>query len=159
MKAKVSFLVRLMAVSAILFVTSTLVFADGDITETYLSGSTNSAAGGYVVQTSGDMFYYNGNEYEVYTVSYDNPEMDMKIAVNDKGLCHSYVAYSDKYMFFYYCTKDGFGVRKVLFSNPDEHNNFDPVAYQKQTILRDKRKLDKKEAIGLIVCFVPDLRK
>jgi len=159
MKAKVSLLAKSMAVLAMLFLSSTLVFADGDITEVFLSGSSNSAAGNYVVQTTGDIFHFNGKEYEVYKVYYDNPDMNMKVAVLEEGKCRSYVAYSDKYMLFYQCSKDGFGVRKVMFNNPDEHNSFDPQAFQEQTILCKGRKIDRKDAVGLIACYVPNLRK
>jgi len=147
MKAKVSFLVKSMAVVAMLFVTSTLVFADGEITEVFLTGTSNSAAGNFVVQTTDDVFYYNGKEYDVYKVYYDNPEMNMKVAVNEEGKCRSYVAYTKDYMFFYNCTKNGFGVRKVMFSNPYEHKDFDHNAYQEQTVLSKERKMERKEAV------------
>lgn len=160
MKAKVSFLAKFMAVAAMLFVTSTLVFADGEITEVFLTGtSSNTAAGNFVVQTTDDIFYYNGDEYNVYKVYYDNPDMNMKVAVFEEGKCRSYIAYTKDYMFFYNCTKNGFGVRKVMFSNPDEHSQFDPEAYQEQTILSKERKMERKDAVGLIACYVPDLRK
>jgi len=133
-------------------------FADGETTEVFLTGTTNTAAGDYVVQTTNDMFHYQGQAYEVFRVYYDDPDMNMKIAVNTDGKCTSFVAFNGEFMFFYNCNKHGFGVRKVLFSNPWAKQEFDAQQFHDQTILMKKRSVEKKQAVGLIAAYVPQLK-
>ncbi len=59
---------------------------------------------------------------------------------------------------FYDCTRNGFGVRKVMFSNPQAHEAFDHEKFQDQTVLSSKRKIDKKQAVELIACFLPGMQ-
>jgi len=141
-----------------LCVFSTFAFADGETTEVFLTGSSNSAAGDFVVQTTSDMFHFQGREYEVYRVYYDDPDMNMKIAVNTEGKCTSFVAFTTEYMFFYNCNKHGFGVRKVMFSNPWVKDAFDAQQFHDQTVLMKERKVEKKLAVGLIASYVPQLK-
>ena len=115
---KVSLFKRAMASVVILCASVSFAVADGETTEVFLTGTTNTAAGDFVVQTTNDMFHYQGRAYEVFRVYYDDPDMNMKIAVNTEGKCTSFVAFNGEFMFFYNCNKHGFGVRKVLFSNP-----------------------------------------
>lgn len=158
MKTKVSLLRRAMALVVALLVSATFAFADGETTEVFLTGTTNSAAGDFVVQTTNDMFHYQGREYEVYRVYYDNPDMNMKIAVNNAGKCTSFVAYNGEFMFFYNCNKNGFGVRKVMFSNPWVKNDFNAQHYHDQSVLMKERKVEKKQAVGLIAAYVPQMK-
>ena len=155
---KVSLFKRLMTVVVALCVSATFVFADGETTEVFLTGSSNSAAGDYVVQTTNDMFHFQGREYEVFRVYYDDPDMNMKIAVNIEGACTSFVAFNGEFMFFYNCNKYGFGVRKVMFSNPWAKDAFDAKQFHDQTVLMKKRKVEKKQAVGLIAAYVPQLK-
>jgi hypothetical protein len=155
---KVSLLRRLATMVVALCAITTFAFADGEITEVYLTGTSNSPAGDFVVQTTSDMFHYNGREYEVFRVYYDDPAMNMKIAVNNEGQCTSFVAFNGEFMFFYNCNKHGFGVRKVMFSNPWAKDAFDHLQYHDQTVLMKKKKVEKKEAVGLIAAYVPQLK-
>ncbi len=155
---KVSLLRRLMTMVIALCLFSAFAFADGETTEVYLTGSSNSAAGDYVVQTTSDMFHFQGKEYEVYRVYYDDPDMNMKIAVNTEGKCTSFVAFTTEYMFFYNCNKHGFGVRKVMFSNPWAKDAFDAQQFHDQTVLMKEHKIEKKQAVGLIASYVPQLK-
>jgi hypothetical protein len=158
MNRKVSLFKGLMTTLIALFVTTAFAFADGETTEVFLTGSSNSAAGDFVVQTTSDQFHYQGNKYEVFRVYYDNPEMNMKIAVNTDGNCRSFVAYNGEFMFFYDCNKHGFGVRKVMFSNPWTKDDFDARHFHDQTVLLKERKIEKKQAVGLIAAYVPQLK-
>ena len=155
---KVSLIRKLTAMVVTLCVFSAFAFADGETTEVYLTGTSNSSAGDFVVQTTTDMFHYMGREYEVFRVYYDDPSMNMKIAVNSEGQCTSFVAFNGEFMFFYNCNKHGFGVRKVMFSNPWAKDVFDPQQYHDQTVLLKDRKVDKKNAVGLIAAYVPQLK-
>ncbi len=159
MKTKVGIINRLTAMAVGLFVFTMFAFADGETTEVFLTGSSNSSAGDFVVQTTNDLFHYQGKEYEVYRVYYDDPNMNMKIAVNTTdGMCKSFVAYNGEFMFFYNCNKHGFGVRKVMFSNPWVKDGFDAQQFHDQTVLMKDRKVEKKEAVGLIAAYVPQLK-
>jgi hypothetical protein len=141
-----------------LVMTTTVAFADGEATDVLMTGRSNTFAGDFVIHTTSDVFHYQGMEYEVYKVYYDDPSMNLKIAVNKEGKCKSFVAYTTDYLMFYNCTKDGFGVRKVMFTSPDAKDTFDPEAYKDQMILSKKRKIEKKRAIGLIAAFLPGMK-
>jgi len=158
MKTKVSLFKRLMTSVIALFVFSMFLFADGETTEVFLTGTSNSSAGEFVVQTTNDLFYFQGKEYDVYQVYYDDPGMNMKIAVNNEGRCTSFVAFNGEFMFFYNCNKHGFGVRKVLFSNPWANDQFSAKQFHDQTVLLKKRRIEKKQAVGLIAAYVPQLK-
>ena len=159
MKTKIGIFNRLAAMAAGLFVFTMFAFADGEKTEVFLTGTSNSSAGDFVVQTTNDLFHYQGKEYEVYRVYYADPSMNMKIAVNTtNGKCKSFVAYNGEFMLFYNCNKHGFGVRKVMFSNPWVKDSFDEQQFQNQTVLLKDRKVEKKEAVGLIANYVPQLK-
>ena len=158
MKTKVSFFLKAMASVFALLVVSTFAFADGESTEVFLTGSTNTPAGDYVVQTTSDLFHFQGREYEVFKVYYDDPEMNMRIAVNSEGKCTSFVAYTNEYIFFYNCNKHGFGVRKVMFSNPFTKDEFSPDEFYEQTVLLNQRKIEKKQAVGLIASYLPRMK-
>ncbi len=155
MMKQVSLLKRLMAFTAMWCLPFSLAWADGEITEVYLSGSTNTPAGDYVVQTTEDMFHFQGRTYEVFKVYYDDPEMNMKIAVNNEGRCTSFVAYNGEFMLFYNCNKYGFGVRKVMFSNPWAKDAFSSQQFHDQSILMKEKRVEKKQAVGLIAAYVP----
>jgi hypothetical protein len=156
---KVSLFWRLATIVVALCVTTSFALADGEITEVYLTGTSTSLAGDFVVQTTSDLFHFQGREYEVFRVYYDDPAMNMNIAVNNEGKCTSFVAFNGEFMFFYNCNKHGFGVRKVLFSNPWAKDVFDPQQYHDQTVLMKDKKVEKKQAVGLIAAYVPQLKR
>ncbi len=158
MKTKVGLFNRLTATAVALFVLTVCAFADGETTEVFFSGTSNSSAGDFVVQTTNDMFQFQGRDYEVYRVYYDDPEMNMKIAVNMEGKCTSFVAFNGEFMFFYNCNKHGFGVRKVMFSNPWVKDGFDAQQFHDQSVLMKERKVEKKAAVGLIASYVPQMK-
>lgn len=158
MKTKLRFFSRMITMAVALVMTTAVVFADGEITDLFTTGTSNSPAGDFVVRTTSDVFHFQGDEYEVYKVYYDDPSMNMKIAVNADGKCKSFIAYTTDYTLFYNCNRDGFGVRKIMFSNPDAHKKFDVEAYRQQTVLRKQRKIEKKEAIEMIAAFLPGMQ-
>lgn len=155
MKTKVSFISRMVTMTMALFMTASMAFADGDITDVYTTGTSNSPAGDFVVQTTGDLFHFQGETYNVYKVYYDDPSMNLKIAVNTDGKCKSFVAYNDEYTIFYKCNRNGFGVRKVMFANTHVKDRFDAEEFHQQTILKKKKRIEKKEAVELIAAFLP----
>ncbi|MEX0988552.1 MAG: hypothetical protein WD052_13825 [Bacteroidales bacterium] len=157
MKTKVSFISGLLTIALALVMTTSVVFAEGEITDVYTTGTSFSSAGDFVVRTTNDVYHFQGNVYEVFKVYYDDPSKNFNIAVNLDGKCKSFIAYNREFTIFYDCTKQGFGARKIMFSNPDTQYRFDPVEYSEQTVLSDKRKIDKKTAINLIAGFLPEM--
>ena len=158
MKTTVNYLKRFAAVTLALLFVSTAVFADGEASEIYMSGTTNTAAGDFVVTGTDDVYHFQGEEYSVYNVYYDNPKHNMKIAVLNEGNCKSYIAYTNNYWFRYNCTKDGFGVRKAMFNSPVIRDGFSADEYQNQSILVKTRKIEKDQAVGLIAAYLPKLQ-
>jgi hypothetical protein len=61
-------------------------------------------------------------------------------------------------MLFYNCNKHGFGVRKVLFSNPWAKDKFDAREFHDQTVMLKDKSVEKKQAVGLIAAYVPQLQ-
>ena len=158
MKTTVNYLKRFAAVTLALLFVSTAVFADGEASEIYMSGTTNTAAGDFVVTGTDDVYHFQGEEYSVYNVYYDNPKHNMKIAVLNEGNCKSYIAYTNNYWFRYNCTKDGFGVRKAMFNSPVIRDGFSADEYQNQSVLVKTRKIEKDQAVGLIAAYLPKLQ-
>lgn len=139
------------------FVSATL-FAEGEANEVYLSGKSLTNAGDFVVTASEEVYHFQGNEYQVYDVYYDNPMHNMKIAVLEEGPCRSYIAYTDNYWFRYGCTKDGFGIRQALFNSAAVRDGFDAEEYHDQTVMLKKRRIERDEAVGLIAAYMPRLQ-
>ena len=140
MKSKVNFLKRLAVSALALLFVSTAMFADGEINEVYLTGATNTAAGDYVVTGTNDVYHFQGQEFTVYNVYYDNPAHNMKIAVLDAADCNTFLAYDGQFWFRYNCTRDGFGVRKAMFNSPAIRDGFNADEYQNQSILVKTRR-------------------
>ena len=144
---------KLSVVLGILLISAMSLFADGSGTKILSSGSTTEH-GDYVVTNTETVYHYQGKEYEVYKVMYDDPTANLNIAVNGK----EYIAYNDDVIFFYECTKKGFGVRKVLFNNPTARDKYDAKKFSMQTILCKEKKINDEKAIGIIAAFVPKLK-
>lgn len=158
MKTKTRVLKRIAAVTLSLMFVSTAVFADGEANEVYLSGTSNTGAGDFVVTGTDDVYHFQGEEFKVYNVYYDNPNHNMKIAVLDDEKCRTYIAYTDNYWFRYNCTKHGFGVRKVFFNSPAVRDGFDSREFHDQSVLVRSRKIEKDQAVGLIAAYLPKLQ-
>jgi len=158
MKSKLNFLKKFAAAAvAFLFVTSAL-FADGETSEVYLSGSTNTAAGDFVVTGTDAVYHFQGQEFAVYNVYYDNPSHNMKIAVATNGTCKAFIAYTDGFWFMYNCTREGFGVRKAMFNSPAIRDGFNAREYSNQSVLVKTRKIEQEQAVGLIAAYLPKLQ-
>jgi hypothetical protein len=158
MKTKTRVLRRIAAITLSLMFVSTALFADGEANEVFLSGKTSTAAGDYVVTSTDDVYHFQGEEYKVYNVYYDNPTHNMKIAVLEEGDGKSFLAYTGEFWFRYNSTKEGFGVRKVMFNSPTVKDGFDASEYRDQSILVKERKIEKDQAIGLIAAYLPKLQ-
>ena len=158
MKTKAKVLKRIAALTLSLMFVSATAFADGGANEVFLSGSTNTAAGDYVVTGSDEVYHFQGEEFKVYNVYYDNPSHNMKIAVVENTNCKTFLAYDGQFWFRYNCTKDGFGVRKAMFNSADIRDNFDANEYRDQSVLVKTRKIEKDQAVGLIAAYLPKLQ-
>jgi hypothetical protein len=158
MKTKIGFMTGVLAIAMALILTTGVVYADGGSTDVYAKGSTYTPAGDYVVQSTNDVYHFQGEVYEVYKVYYDDPAMNMNIAVNTGEKCKSFIVYTSDYTVFYNCGKNGFGVRKIMFASPEAQKRFDCVEFQKQTVLRKQNKIEKKDAVSIIAAFLPGMQ-
>lgn len=157
MKTKANLLKRIATISLSLLFVSTALFAEG-ANEVFLSGSSNTAAGDFVVAGTDDVYHYQGDEYKVYNVYYDNPQHNMKIAVLEEENCKTFLAYTNNYWFRYNCTRDGFGVRKSMFKSPTIRDEFNAREYRDQSVLVKTRRIEKDQAVGLIAAYLPKLQ-
>jgi hypothetical protein len=151
-------LIRRLSVAALSLLFAATAPCAGGASEIYLSGSSKSSAGDYVVTGSDEVYHFQGKEYTVYNVYYDNPKHNMKIAVLEEGPCRTYIAYTKDFWLMYSCTWDGFGVRKAMFSSPSVRDTFDAHEFHDQTILVRERKIERDHAVGLIAAYMPMLQ-
>jgi len=131
---------------------SIMCFADGEPEAIFLSGHTINH-GDYVIIDTEQVYHFQGLEYDVFNVMYDDVKVNMKIAVNGE----KYIAYNDEFTAFYECTKHGFGVRKILFSSPIARDKYDAKEFRQQTILGTKN-IDPCVALKLIAVYLPQMR-
>ena len=148
-----------MMLIASLMAVSPLLFADGNTAAVYLTGTTGSPAGDYVVLNTEEVYYFNGNTYDVYLVQYENLNDDLKIAVHTGNDCNSFIASNGQFTFFYSCDENGFGIRKVMFCHPQVQESFSPEQFRCQSVLCKKRRIERPIAVETLACFVPQLYK
>jgi len=115
-------------------------------------GSTNNED--YVIVQTETIYHFMGKEYKVYSVMYDDPMLNIKVGIKD----NEYIAYTDDFIFFYACDKNGFGVRRALFKNTTARDKFDGNLFREQTILCANKKIDDTTALKLIAAYVPNLK-
>jgi hypothetical protein len=159
MKTFTNRLGRTMMLIASLMAVSPQLFADGSTAAVYLTGTTESPAGDYVVLNTEELYYYNGNTYDVYLVQYENLNSDLKIAVHTGKECNSFIATNGKFTFFYSCDENGFGIRRVMFNNPLVKESFSPEQFHCQSVICKKRRINRPTAVETVACFVPQLYK
>lgn len=158
MKTTVRIFTKLTALAVLLMVTGISLQAEGDKDPVYAQGTTESPAGDYVVSATDEVYHFQGKEYEVFKVTYQDSYMDMKIAVNTEDECKSYIAYTDNYTVFYTCDEEGFGVRKIFFTNDEAREGFDYKKYHDQVVLKKRHHIFKKKAIELIASNLPSMQ-
>jgi hypothetical protein len=158
MKTRIKLFRKAAAVVFSLLFVSTALFADGNANEVYMSGKTATVAGDFVITGTNDVYHFQGIKYNVYNVYYDNPVHNMKIAVKPGSDGSSFLAYNGKFWFRYDVTREGFGVRKSMFTSPSVRDEFNAEEYHDQSILVKKRRIEKDQAIGLIAAYLPKLQ-
>jgi len=159
MKTRNLFAERILLIVMILALGANTIQAASDKPDAPIKGNSTPEAGEYEVRPSSELFFFQGEAYNVYKVFYDCPSMNMNIAVKEGKKCNSYIAYTGEYTIFYSCSKKGFGASKVMFAKPGAHLCFNPNIFQKQAVLSKKRHLDPEEAIKLIAASLPAMRQ
>jgi len=158
MKTRNQLFRKVATVTLSLMFVSAAVFADGTAREVYMSGKTGTSAGDFVVTGTDDVYHFQGVNYQVYNVYYDNPMHNMKIAVQPGSDGSSFLAYNGQFWFRYDVTKEGFGVRKSMFTSPTVRDEFNAEEYADQSILVKKRRIETDQAVGLIAAYLPKLQ-
>lgn len=128
-----------------------VLFADTG--EPRIANGITYSAGNYEIYFLEEIYYFNGNEYEVYSVKYDSSNVDFKIAVYKKN----FIAFNEDFTMFYKKDKNGFGIRKVWFTNPSAILKYDPRKYQRQTIIGSQF-VDLHTALKLIAVYLPQIK-
>ena len=136
--------------SLVMVLISVTMLADNGTTKVMEGKSKNNVE--YTVHLTEDVYYFQGNEYTVYNVDYTDSLKDVKIAVHD----NCYIVYNKDFTIFYGCDKNGFGVRRCLFTNPTSGKSLNAREYSRQTILVEKD-ITEYDALGLIAMFFPSL--
>lgn len=134
-------------------------YARTDNPDVYMTGKTVEAETNFIVVPSEEVFHFQGMEYEVYKVTYDNPALNCKIAVRQVDRRNVFVAYTNMYTIFYEAGSNGFGPRKILFANPDAQLSFNPNKYSDQQVLDRNRSVSRKRGIELIAGYLPAMRQ
>ncbi len=158
MKTKKGYISGVLVIATALVLTSGAIYAEGDIAEVYATGSTITSAGDFVVQSTDKFYHFQGEKYELYKVYYEDSAMNLSIAVNPGRKCKSFIAFANDYTAFYECDRNGFGIRKIIFTSQDAQKRFDTGEYQKQTVLSEQVKIDKKDAVTTIAEFLPKMQ-
>lgn len=81
--------------------------------ETIAEGKTCSALGDFKIETSEKSFVISGRELETYTISYDNSDIIVTLAIDKDPKCRKYYVLSDALSVQYVCSKKSFGVAKL----------------------------------------------
>lgn len=134
-------------------------YASKDNPDVYMTGKTVETETNFIVVPSEEVFHFQGQEYEVYKVTYDNPALNCKIAVRQVDRRNVFVAYTNTYTIFYEAGSNGFGPRRILFANPDAQLSFNPNKYSDQQVLDRNRHVSRKHGIELIAGYLPAMRQ
>ena len=153
-----NFKIKTFAVIFTLATSSHFAFAEDKDKNIYTQGISTEAAGDFIVEITDESFFFQDNAYEVYSVSYDNAELNTKIAVNIFSDSYTYIVIGEDYKLFYENSEEGFGVRRVKFANLDANERFDAMEFSEQSILSETRQRFKKKTIDLIISNLPDLK-
>lgn len=148
-----------MILLASLMAVSPLLLAGRNAAAVYLTGTTGSPAGEYVVLSTVEVYYYNGNTYDIYLVQYENLKSDVNIAVHMGDNYNSFIASNGQFTFFCGCDENGSGIRRVMFRNPEVQEFFSPEQFRCQSVLCKKRAVNRLMAVETVACFVPQLYK
>ena len=81
--------------------------------EVVAEGKTHSALGDYRIETSNDPVTIQGEEFNVFVITYKNSPLEVKVAVRNEGKCKKYIVLSDKLSVQYVCNANYFGVERL----------------------------------------------
>jgi hypothetical protein len=126
-------------------------------------GKTHSAMGDYRIETSDNTLTINGEEFKGFVISYQNSQLEVKVAIRDEGNCKKYFVLSDKLSVQYVCNANYFGVEKLDksfekdgYSTSDEYLNRSEYFHQKVLASGQGCEVDNT---ALIAAYFPMLLK
>jgi len=76
-------------------------------------GKTYSALGDYKIESLDQPVVLNGKELDAFTISYQNTEMKVTVAVEKTKKCKTYYVLSDNLSVQYVCNSNYFGVERL----------------------------------------------
>jgi hypothetical protein len=91
-----------------------LAFSTASFTrEVIAEGKTFSALGDYKIEIADDPITINGVEFKAFLISYQNSDLEVKVAVMKERKCKKYIVISDKLSIQYVCNANYFGVERL----------------------------------------------
>jgi hypothetical protein len=76
-------------------------------------GKTHSALGNYRIESLDQPVVLNGKELDAFTISYENTNMKVTVAVEKTRKCKTYYVLSDNLSVQYVCNSKYFGVQRL----------------------------------------------
>jgi len=126
-------------------------------------GKTHSALGDYKIESLDQPVVLNGKELDAFTISYQNTNMKVTVAVEKTRKCKNYFVLSEGLSVKYVCNTDYFGVERLGkelekegFSTSSE--DLDASQYYHQRVLTSGGN-SNLENTKMIACYFPFLLK
>lgn len=122
-------------------------------------GKSFTPLGSFKIETADEPVVINGVQLETYTISYENSDLTLTIAIENNKDCKRYITVSDKLSVQYVCYETHFGVEKLSngpsgFTTSDSEIN--RSAYFHQRVLTPGKN-DQVTCMKLIGAYFPEL--
>lgn len=123
-------------------------------------GKSFTPLGNFKIETADEPVVINGVQLETYTISYENSDLTLTIAIENNKDCKKYITVSDKLSVQYVCYETHFGVEKLSIGNPSGFTTSDSEmnrnAYFHQRVLTPGKN-DQVTCMKLIGAYFPEL--
>jgi hypothetical protein len=128
---------------------------------TVAEGETHSALGDYKIQVDDKTLTINGKEHIPYVISYENSDVEVRVAIEMDKKCKKYYVISDNLSVQYVCNRKYFGVEKLdKEMERDGYKTSDAalnrVEYFRQKVITTDTNM-RKDNTGLIAVYFPML--
>jgi hypothetical protein len=121
------------------------------------NGKTHTSLGDYKVEIADEWVTINNQQFRTYLISYENTPLEVKVVVVPGKKCKDFIVLSDKLSIKYVCSKEYFGVEKLLkpvngYTTSDKSLN--RTQYFHQRVLTNGGNTEEDNA-RLIAAFFP----
>lgn len=126
-------------------------------------GKTHSALGDYKIESLDQPVMLNGKELDAFTISYQNTNMEVTVAVEKTRKCKKYYVLCDNLSVQYVCNSNYFGVQRLDpelekegYSTSNDELNAEQYYHQRVLSTGGNENLDNTK---LIAAYYPFLLK